>query len=192
MGGGLQGEHNIRQQRIDQGKRDVRLSISDDRKRVILAFKKACEKGEEKERRKTMEEQIKSYMENRPGTITSDANASTIEKSIVQVPLLGPSGNSTPGKDTSSVSRDSPVDREEMEFQRRLEEAKAISLQSNHGTKDVSQSEPNAQQDPSHLDEEYDKELRMAIEISLAEQRAYERGFLQAAAKWKEGEAPVK
>jgi hypothetical protein len=71
---------------------------------------------------------------------------------------------------------------EEAVFEKRLEDAKAASITQSHGNTTGEQSNP--------VDEEFERELRMAIEISLAEQHGFERGLLQAAAKWREGEAP--
>lgn len=71
---------------------------------------------------------------------------------------------------------------EEVAFEKQLEEAKAAS---------TAQSQSNAAGEQSNVvDVEFEKELRMAMEISLAEQRGFEHGLLQAAAKWREGEEP--
>ncbi|CAG8556610.1 15952_t:CDS:10, partial [Acaulospora colombiana] len=87
---------------------------------------------------------------------------------------------------------------EEAEFQRQLEAAKAASLAATNndpndlraaGGKGEGSSEPGHQgRETELIDEQFERELRSAMEASLAEQRAYERGLLQAAAQWREGE----
>ena len=186
MGGARQAENRVHQIRIDQGKNAVASSnVSlEDRERVIAAFKKAREPANEKDRRRTMEERIQSVItQGGAGTVTIDeAGPSSPHDS--KAPSNTHKGAEKLIPDATEVVTSPPDwgEAEETAFEKQLEEAKAASLA--QAQSNAERGQPSTE-DPK-VDEEFEKELRLAMELSLAEQRGYERGLLQAAAKWRE------
>jgi sterol 3beta-glucosyltransferase len=194
MGGAQKAEQQVHQIRIEQGKHAVsspNVSL-EDRARVVAAFKRACLPENEKDRRRSMEERIQSVInQGGAGTVTIDESQDGSEARDVEA---GPSAarawsqkrdggaNATPDAPDVIVLPLEWGEAEEAAFEKRLEDAKAAS---------IAQSRGNIAGEQSNLvNEEFEKELRTAMEISLAEQRGFERGLLQAAAKWREEEAP--
>ncbi|PVF99015.1 hypothetical protein CPB86DRAFT_704131 [Serendipita vermifera] len=200
LGGMRAAEQRAHLIRVQQGREAVASSdVSlDDRQRVIDAFQKACLAENEKDRRRTIEQRIQEAiaqggagttsvddsMQNKPNAIPVEGGATTTTAAPNpdQPPALPPRSQvkAAPSKlapDAAEVM--SPVEwgeAEEAEFRRQLEVAKAAS-EPGHQGKGNEQS-----------DEEFERGLRIAMEASLAEQRALERDLLKAAAQWREGE----
>jgi sterol 3beta-glucosyltransferase len=193
IGGAQQAEKRVHQIRIEQGRQVISSSnVSlEDRARVVAAFKRAQRPENEKTRRRTMEERIQSVInQGGAGTVTTAESQVGSEARDVEA---GPSSAfaaqaSSQEAKTTLDAQDAIVlppewgEAEEAAFEKRLEDAKAASIMQSHGNTTGEQSNP--------VDEEFERELRMATEISLAEQRGFEQGLLQATAKWREGEAP--
>jgi sterol 3beta-glucosyltransferase len=197
IGGAQQAERRVHQIRIEQGRQAVSSSnVSlEDRARVVAAFQRAQQPENEKARRRTMEERIQSVInQGGAGTVTTTESQVGSEARDVEA---GPSGafavqassQKQDRKANTTLDAQDPIvlppewgEAEEAAFEKRLEDAKAASIMQSHGNTTGEQSNP--------VGEEFERELRMATEISLAEQRGFERGLLQATAKWREGEAP--
>lgn len=199
MGGARQAEQSVHQIRVEQGKiavasADVSL---EDRERVIAAFKKAREPENEKDRRRTMEERIQSVItQGGAGTLTIDESQLDLGShnkqagsSATQVPLddRKVDGKLIPDAPEAIASPPDWGEAEEAAFEQQLEAAKAASI----AQAQQDSSRPNSLSDDQKAEKEFEKQLRMAMELSLAEQRGYERGLLQAAAKWRDGDVPT-
>ena len=197
MGGVQQAEQRVHQIRIEQGKRAVSSSnVSlEDRARVLAAFKRARQPENEKARRRAMEERIQSVInQGGAGTVTTNESQLSSESRDMEAgPSVAPAAQASSQKQDgkAKVILDAPDETvllpewgeaEEAAFEKQLKDAKAASIAQSHDNTTGEQSDP--------VDEEFERELRMATEISLAEQRGFERGLLQAAAKWREGGAP--
>lgn len=142
-----------------------------------------------------MEERIQSVInQGGAGTVTTDESQVSTEAGGVRDGLsaaLAAQASSQKQDGKAKATLDVPDgimllpergEAEEAAFEKQLEDVKSASIAQSHDNTTGEQSNP--------LDEEFERELRMATEISLAEQRGFERGLLQAATKWREGEVP--
>lgn len=183
-------EARIFRTRIQQGRESVSASNVSlgEAERVVAAFKTACRPENEKRRRVLMEERVKAAI-SRGGAGTVSSNESTKETKLDAIERNS-YGEAQSGPALRSISVEEPVElteEEEAAFAQQLEKAKAASLAIDRAK---GEGDPNENRAAGTEEEEFERQLRTAMEISLAEQRGYERGMLQAAAQWREGDEP--
>lgn len=195
----VSGYSNISGNSSNLGSSSVSRYSEEDRERVIEAFKKAMQPENEKERRKTMEERIQAIITqggagtltvddqddhgSGQGSINSDNNTTNINANT------NLNGATLLGKEEGAQTVMSPPawgEDDEADFQRRLEEAKEASLRDGAAAKNGERGEKDGGEEADT--KAFEEELRKAMELSLAEQKAFEKQVLEAAAQWREGE----
>jgi hypothetical protein len=159
-----------------------------------------------------MEERIQAMITQGAGTVTLDEhdshdnngnqmttkNANTAAAGAIADAKTDGAGLLGDEDSVQTVQVQSPPtwgDEEEADFQRRLEEAKEVSLKENAATANGGDIKGNreAQANVGHsggggADEKaFEEELRKAMELSLAEEKKFEGQLLKAAAQWREG-----
>lgn len=179
-------EHNQRAVRVRDGVLAAQAVSQNKRDGIIRAFEAARVKGRMMERQKALAEQAAEAMKDdvaatepvdvgagkAEGGSLASSSASLTGSERWDVPVsLEETTDETPSTVHANVSDDLA----EEAFIREMELAKQLSAST-----DTSSSRQSTQQDEDDDDDSFQKELEMAKQISLAEQRGYDRAMEQA------------
>ena len=171
----------FRAARLTQGKQDVGNASTGERKRVIDAFKFASRKDMEKARRKTMEERVQNVLTNGgTGTLMVETKEDEENDGLAIPPQLPSRQGPTSAYQEEVMSPTTmEIDDEESRLQTDLEEAIAASTRESQGTK----RDPG----PEREDERFERETKLAMELSLKDEEEFERGWMEAASDGERG-----
>jgi len=162
----------LRAVRLAQGKQDADFASTGERQKVIDAFKLATRKDVEKARRMTMEERVKDVLrDGGAGTLMTEKKEGK-ENDAPDIFLLPPLASTS----TNQQELMSPTTMEDSEddtrLQKDLEKAIAASTRESQDAKRA----PNAEDE-----ERFEREMKMAMEMSLKGDEEFERGLMQGA-----------
>ena len=168
----------LRAARLAQGKQDTEFANTGDRQKVIDMFKLATREDVGKARLKTMEERVKTVLrDGGAGTLMTEKQEDK-ENDAPEISLAPPRASTSESQQEVISTTAMDVGEEEARFQKDLEEAIAASTQES----------PDAKRPPNAEDEEqFEREMKMAMEFSLKEEEEVERGLMQGAEKMERG-----
>lgn len=169
----------LRAVRLSQGKQDAESANAEERQRVLNVFKLASRKDIAKARRKTMEERAQNVLTNGGvGTLIIDEKEEK-DNDVLDIPpsFSPPQSPTSANQEEVTLPTAMEVDEEETRFQKDLETAIEASTQESQGEIGT----PHAEGE----NERFERETKMAMELSLKEEGEFERGSMQVA-EWTE------
>jgi len=169
----------LRAVRLAQGKQGAEIAGTRERQKVIDAFTLASRTDAEKARRRMMEDRVQSMLrDGGAGTLMTEKKEEKENKIRNISPAPPPWGSMSANRQEVMLGTAMGVDEEETRFQKDLEEAIAASTRESQDPERL----PNTEDE----DERFERETKMATELSLKKKEEFERGLMQA--EWNERE----